>query len=182
MKRNNFLVSIIIPNYNNEKFLIDCLDSIVSQKYAEKEIIVIDDGSTDNSVEKIKKYMAGHKKVRIKLIQQRNSGATVARNQGIEQATGKYAIFLDSDDMLSPNILDKTMISDLLNGSDLLIGAYTEIDELGNLLSRKFFNKGEEKVDVKESFAKLINVDPAPSNKIYDLDIILSYFFWSYLL
>lgn len=95
-------ISIIVPNYNTEKYLSRCLDSLVDQTFKDIEIIIIDDGSTDKSVSIIKKYIG--KDSRIKLIEQKNSGVATARNQGLDVATGKYLMFCDSDDWYELNM------------------------------------------------------------------------------
>jgi glycosyltransferase involved in cell wall biosynthesis len=94
------LVSIIIPVYNSEKFLADCIDSAIGQTWANKEIIVIDDGSTDASL-KIAQGYAG-----VKVISQNNKGASAARNAGLKEAKGNYIQFLDADDLLSPDKIE----------------------------------------------------------------------------
>lgn len=96
------LVSIIIPCYNREAYISDAIDSCIRQTYSNIEIIVVDDGSTDNSVEIIQQY--GKK---VTLITQSNQGVSVARNTGLNQAKGKYVIMLDSDDWLSDDIVEK---------------------------------------------------------------------------
>ena len=90
------IISIIIPVYNAENYLQECLDSIRKQSLTNLEIICIDDGSTDNSVSVIKNVMK--KDFRIQLIEQTNQGAGIARNNGLKNATGKYVAFLDADD------------------------------------------------------------------------------------
>ena len=97
-------ISIIIPNYNTEKHLPKCLDSLVNQTFKDIEIIVIDDGSTDASAKIIRKYAA--KDNRIKVITQKNSGPATARNKGLDAATGKYLMFCDSDDWYEPNMCE----------------------------------------------------------------------------
>lgn len=95
-------ISIIIPVYNTEKYIERCLDSVLKQEYENKEIIVINDGSTDKSEEKINKYIN-----QIKYIKKENGGLSDARNVGIEKATGKYIMFIDSDDYIEDNLLEK---------------------------------------------------------------------------
>jgi glycosyltransferase involved in cell wall biosynthesis len=95
-------ISIIVSNYNTEKYLTRCLEGLLTQTFKEIEIIVIDDGSEDNSVDIIKKYATNDE--RIKLIQQQNAGPAKARNQGLENATGRYLMFCDSDDWYEPNM------------------------------------------------------------------------------
>lgn len=96
--------SIIIPIYNSEKFLKECLDSVINQKFKDIEIICVDDGSTDKSKEILEEYKKNDNSV--KVIEQTHQGQGIARNKGLEIAQGKYINFLDSDDKLSENTLD----------------------------------------------------------------------------
>ena len=96
---NNELISVIIPVYNVEKFLPYSLDRVINQTYKNLEIILINDGSTDNSKAICKQYE--EKDNRIKIINQKNQGAAVARNTGLDNASGKYIGFVDSDDVIS---------------------------------------------------------------------------------
>ena len=93
---NRPLVSVVIPVYNVEKYLRECVDSVINQTYRQIEIILIDDGSTDSCGDICDKYALIDS--RIKLIHQENQGLGHARNVGMVEATGKYIIFLDSDD------------------------------------------------------------------------------------
>lgn len=101
------LISVIIPIYNKEKYLDNCLKSIINQSYKEIEIILINDGSTDSSEEICKRYKS--KDNRIKLISTENRGAASARNTGIENAVGKYLSFIDADDYIE-NTFYETML------------------------------------------------------------------------
>ena len=96
-------ISIIVPIYNTEKYLNKCIDSIINQTKKELEILLINDGSTDNSEKIIKTY----KDKRIKYFKNKNQGIGKTRNFGIEKATGKYLMFLDSDDYLEKNACEK---------------------------------------------------------------------------
>ncbi len=91
-------ISVIIPVYNTEKYLDECLDNIDNQTLKEIEIICVNDGSTDNSLEVLKRHQKKDK--RIKIINQENAGVSVARNTGIKAAKGKYIMFADSDDLI----------------------------------------------------------------------------------
>ena len=102
-------LSIIIPVYNSEKFLDKCLASIINQTYKNLEIIIINDGSTDNSKKIIDKYLKKYKKY-IKYIEQENSGQAHARNVGLKSASGDLITFVDSDDYILP-----TMYEDMIN-------------------------------------------------------------------
>ena len=99
---NNFTVSIIVPVYNVEKYLHKCIDSLLSQTLPDIEIILIDDGSTDNSGNICDDYANNHKN--IKVYHQKNSGPSAARNIGLQYAQGEYVGFVDSDDFISPDM------------------------------------------------------------------------------
>ena len=105
--KNNPTISIIIPIYNTAKYLPNCLDSIVNQTYKNLEIILIDDGSTDNSYKIAAEY--AKKDSRIKLIYQKNTGQSAARNHGIKLATGEYISFIDSDDQIAKDFIKKLL-------------------------------------------------------------------------
>ncbi len=100
---NKDLISVVIPVYNAEKYLEQCLDSILRQTYECLEIIVVNDGSTDNSLEICKKYERKDKRIRV--VNQRNHGNTRARKAGLAYATGSYICFVDSDDWIKENTI-----------------------------------------------------------------------------
>lgn len=106
-------ISVVIPVYNQERYLRDCLDNIISQSFKDIEIICINDGSTDKSPEILNEY--GLKDKRIKIITQDNHGLAATRNRGIELAQGKYVYFIDSDDYI-----DLTALEQLYNLSEKL--------------------------------------------------------------
>lgn len=100
-------ISVIIPVYNVEKFLSQCLGSLTSQTYHNLEILIVDDGSTDRSSAIYQKYASTDN--RIKIIKQDNSGVSVARNTGLKFATGDWVHFVDSDDYLDVDFYEKMM-------------------------------------------------------------------------
>ena len=99
------MLSVIIPVYNVENYLNECLDSVTSQTLDDMEIICIDDGSTDNSPDILKEYSKKDK--RIKIITKENGGQATARNLGIKEAQGEYIAFVDSDDFIEPTMFEK---------------------------------------------------------------------------
>lgn len=101
----NHKVSVILPVYNGEKYLKQCLDSICSQTLKEIEILCVDDGSTDHTAEILADY--AKKDERIRVIHQANAGAGAARNNGLRQASGEYLSFLDADDFFEPDMLER---------------------------------------------------------------------------
>lgn len=115
-------VSIIVPIYNTAKYLPKCLDSIVNQTYHNLEIILVNDGSTDNSSQIIQQY--AKKDSRIQIINQKNAGQSAARNSGIQKATGKYISFIDSDDEIAHVFIDHLM-------KPFLSNSYTSLSVCG---------------------------------------------------
>jgi len=101
------LISIIIPVYNNEKYIGACLESVLGQTYLQWEALVVDDGSTDRSYDICKDY--ANKDVRIRIFSQKNLRVGAARNNGLDHAKGEYIMFLDSDDMLEPDAMETAM-------------------------------------------------------------------------
>ena len=95
-------VSIVIPIFNGEKYLDECIKSALNQIYSNIEIIAVDDGSTDNSLKILKKYSN-----RIKIIQKQNGGTASALNLGIKQMSGEWFKWLSQDDILYPNAIDE---------------------------------------------------------------------------
>ena len=101
------MISVIVPVYNVEKYLEECLDSIQNQTYTDIEVILVNDGSTDNSEVICEKYCEQDN--RFKLINQKNQGQSGARNVGVEASTGEFIAFVDSDDIIKRNYLEKLM-------------------------------------------------------------------------
>ena len=113
-------ISVVIPVYNTAKFLERCLDSIVEQTLQDLEIICIDDGSTDNSPEILEKF--SQKDSRIKIFHTEHLGVSCARNLGINNATGEYISFVDSDDWLDKNFLESLYNGAISTNSDIAVG------------------------------------------------------------
>ena len=105
---SNPLLSVIIPVYQVEKYIGQCLDSVLAQTYTNLDIILVDDGGTDSSVDICREYQKKDKRIRI--ISQENGGLSKARNVGVEHAYADLVTFIDSDDFIHPNMI-ATMIS-----------------------------------------------------------------------
>ena len=132
--------SIIIPNYNKEKYIKECLDSIFNQTYKNYEVILIDDNSSDNSLEMIKDYD-------VKLFHTDRLNAGGARNVGLKNATGDYVIFLDSDDYLTNNnVIEK--LNNIINEEDIIFLSYTEYK------NDQYIEMKEEKEDLSTKIEK----------------------------
>lgn len=120
-------ISVIMPVYNVEKYLKQCLDSICNQTFRDIEIICVDDGSTDSSPDILKQY--AEKDSRIKVITQENRGLGGARNTGFKYATGNYVYFIDSDDYLDLNALEKLHDNAVSNQSDIVLFKFKTVDD-----------------------------------------------------
>lgn len=119
------ILSLVVPVFNVENDLCECLDSIVHQTFKNIEIICVDDGSCDSSPEILRKY--AERDSRIKIITQKNQGLSSARNTGVNASRGKYLMFIDSDDYLSPNAC-KLMVQKILSCDDLaFVSSGTEL-------------------------------------------------------
>ncbi|MFA5038112.1 MAG: glycosyltransferase [Candidatus Omnitrophota bacterium] len=128
------IVSVIIPTYNCEKFLPDALDSVLKQTFQDFEIIVVDDGSTDNTRGLIKSYMDKHPG-KINYVYQENMGLACARNTAIRHSKGEYIAILDADDMFMPNRLEEEIaVFEKYPEVGLIHANVKNIDEKGNLL------------------------------------------------
>ena len=115
---NQALISVIIPVYNVENYLRECVDSVLSQTYQNFEIILVDDGSTDSSGKICDEYASNDE--RICVIHQKNNGPSKTRNTGLDNATGKYIYFLDSDDYVESNTLELLISTAESNNADLV--------------------------------------------------------------
>ena len=114
-------VSVIVPAYNVEGYINDCLESLVNQTLKEIEIIVVNDGSTDRTSEIISKFSA--KDSRMKIINQENQGLSAARNNGMQQATGEYIGFVDSDDYIDLDFYEKLYEAAKTNDADISVAS-----------------------------------------------------------
>ena len=118
-------ISVIIPVYNSEKYLPQCLESIVGQSYGDIEIICVNDGSKDKSTEILNSYAA--KDERIKIINQKNKGQSAARNAGLDVATGKYIAFVDSDDVIDFRFFEILYTAAERSGSEVVCCGFKKI-------------------------------------------------------
>ena len=143
MKKNDSqpLVSIIVPVYNVEDYLEECVKSIMAQSYKNLEIIIVDDGSTDGCPAMCDSLKKGDK--RISVIHKQNGGLSDARNVGIDAASGKYICFVDSDDYIHSKYVEKLLTAVLESGADMSVCGFTNIELDG---SRKIEEKPEKAI------------------------------------
>ena len=120
------LISIIIPVFNIDKYIEQCIESVINQTLNDIEIICVNDGSTDNSLNILKKYEQID--TRIKVFNQENKGAGAARNKGLEIARGDYIYFLDGDDYIEPFALEKLYTQITQNNADICLCKHKTLD------------------------------------------------------
>ena len=122
-------VSIIIPVYNVEKYILECLESVIGQTYNDYEVIIVNDGSDDISDLLISNFIVENKADKFRLITKENGGVSSARNVGLDVAKGEWVTFIDGDDWVEPDYL-KVLVDCLRQyPSDLCIGGYQAFDE-----------------------------------------------------
>ena len=143
---NQPLISVIIPVYNVEEYLRECVDSVLNQTYGNFEIILVDDGSTDSSGEICDEYV--EKDERISVIHQKNSGLSRARNTGFDASEGKYIYFLDSDDYIAENTFESLLgIAEKDNSDIVFFDAVSFADTDDFTVKQNYIRKAKYKID-----------------------------------
>lgn len=139
----NPLISFVVPVFNVDKYLGQCLESILAQSYSNIEVIIVDDGSTDNSGSICDSFSAKDKRVCV--IQKENGGLSSARNAGLKKASGDYIIFTDSDDFVSVVLAERMLKAMKETDADLVMCNFVYTDEHGNITGqfRDDNNSGE---------------------------------------
>ena len=162
-------VSVIVPVYNTEKYLKNCIDSLLKQNFEDYEIIVINDLSPGNAEEIIKSY--NDKKI-VYIKNKTNKGIGYNRNLGIKKAKGEYVCFIDSDDYVKEDFISKMYNYSKENNLDLCVCDYVNVDEEGNKL--KEFNLSDFCITNYEENNKILcEINLAPWNKLYKKDMLV---------
>ena len=130
------LVSFITPSYNSAKFVSETILSVQAQTISDWELVIVNDGSTDNSPNIINSFAKNDHRIRI--INQNNSGSAAARNNALRNATGRYICFLDADDILAPNFISSQLNYIRTNNAALVFASYNRIDVSGKIILRPF--------------------------------------------
>ena len=171
-------ISIIVPVYNAEKYLRECLDSLTAQTFSDIEILCINDGSTDSSLSILEEY--AQKDGRIKVFSQENQGPSVARNLGLENAQGDYITFVDSDDWVSGEMCEKTYKKAVSTNADAVLfshyrtsnGHIIEDDRLGALVD----TTGGEVFDFNSNTEIIVEMVPVETvGKLYKRSFLKEY-------
>lgn len=166
------IISVIVPVYNVENYLIKCLESLLNQTFEDYEVILVNDGSTDRSGQIAEEYAKANQEKFI-YISQKNKGLSEARNKGMAYARGKYICFVDSDDYVEPNYLKELYACAQIDDADLVFCAFQSVDEHGNILKKVFENGYETQKTYRVSERKdLLLTQNAAWNKLYKRSII----------
>lgn len=172
---NKILVSIIVPVYNSEKFIKECIDSILNQSYKNIEVVIVNDGSSDNTAMICNEYR--QKDERIKVVHQKNSGPSVARNNGIKNATGDFIQFVDSDDTIEKEMTE-ILVNEITDDVNLVISGFRTIKVIETKEIFEYYKPGAHGVKNKKGFLEIfgelhkLRVIASTCNKLYDRDII----------
>lgn len=165
-------ISVIVPVYNMSKYLNKCLDSLVNQTFKDYEIIIINDGSTDNSLDIIKEYKNRYPDLIIYYDNQ-NQGISKTRNQGIEVSKGEYIMFIDSDDYVDTTILEKAYKKAINDNLDMVVFDYYDVYEKTNqIIEHKLpdFNI----TNILGTPLLLNQINYSPWNKLYKKELWLN--------
>ncbi len=152
MKNDGKLVSIIVPSYNAEKYIEECLSSIIEQSYNNIEVIVVDDGSTDNTYEIARKLASNDK--RLNVYRKKNEGVSSARNYALELIKGEYCMFVDSDDYIEGTTVEKMVTAIETDGTDWVNCQYHKVDVSGNVVGNSHFLTGFK--NISDSYNKFV--------------------------
>lgn len=174
------LVSIVIPIYNMGDSIESCVKSVLNQDYGNYEVILVDDGSKDNSLE-VCNHIAESSSL-VKVVHTENRGSGPARNTGIENASGKYIYFPDSDDYIEPNTISR-LVEAMEDGKyDLVVFGFKNVNTKGVLVSEKTYPElSQYGDDIRMSYADYmttssrLGIQGAPWNKFFDMDVIREY-------
>ena len=176
------LISVIVPIYNVEPYLRECLDSILSQSYKNLEIIMVDDGSQDNCGIICDEYAAKHHN--FKVIHKKNQGLGLARNTGLEYVTGKYVMFMDSDDYIDSDLIELLHSTIENNHVDCVKSGFRHVNNEKRLLgttnySNETFKGNEAKLEfaprlIASAPNKKDSFEPSVCASLYKTDIIIN--------
>ena len=164
-------ISVIVPVYNVENYLEKCLNSLVNQTLEEIEILVINDGSTDNSQKIIDEFQKKFPQKR-KAFSKENGGLSDVRNFGIERASGNFLAFVDSDDYISENMLQEMYDLAIKNEAELVICNLQKVDENGTVTQKLTqIPNFSEKIDLEKNFSVFSDLSYFACNKIFKREL-----------
>ncbi len=158
--QQNLLISVIVPVYNSEQFLSDCLESCLLQTYKNIEVIIVNDGSTDNSGDIIAKYIKQDNRFRV--INKKNEGLVEARKTGANAACGIFLFFVDSDDIITTDAIEVLVNQQFVSKADIVIANFWVETERGYIIN-KIRNEFQYGIDKESMFCNLLNKTFGPT-------------------
>lgn len=166
-------VTIIVPVYNSEKYIGRCLESILNQTYSDFELLVVNDGSKDNSLKIIKEYENKYPN-RIIAINQENKGVSITRNESIKRANGEYIMFVDNDDFLDKDYIE-VFVNEIEKGNyDVVLGGYRRPNQDGKIIKKMQLKNTEwSKFMIMAPWAKIYKKQYLLDNNIEFLNVNL---------
>lgn len=173
-------ISIVIPVYNVEKYIEKCLDSVVSQTMQGFEVIIVNDGSKDNSPLLLNKYKEAYPSL-ITVYDTENKGVSHARNYGVKKAKGKYILFVDSDDYIENNMCELLYNKAAEDDADIVIcerNDFSQYEETGNIRVTKstgFYMPFNRKIDLSTMKYELAHISPFPWDKLYRKELLYKF-------
>ena len=159
-------ITVIIPVYNAEKYIKECLQSLYMQSYKNIDVLVINDGSTDGTINVIESFQKEHSDFILKIITEKNGGAARARNRGIQLATGKYISFFDADDIADSNMLEEMINVAHKKNADLITCDFYWMYQHKNVQEKLYAPKSERDL--------FISAWAAPWNKLYRRSMLIN--------
>lgn len=163
------MISVIIPAYNVEKYIEQCLDSLFKQTFQDFEIIVVNDGSTDQTAAKLKIYQEKYSG-RLTVFHQENQGQSSARNKALSHVTGKYILFMDADDYVLPDYMETLVTTAEKEEADLVICGYKQVRNNGEVVFER--NSKDWEISFGNGLSHVFQYSPCA--KIYRSDLILN--------
>ena len=164
-------VSVIVPVYNVENYITKCLESLVSQTLQDMEIIIVNDGSTDNSQQIIDNFVKKYPE-KIKAFIKDNGGLSDARNFGIDRAIGEFIGFVDSDDYVTPTMFEQMYLLGKKNNAEMVICNLQKVNELGEITQKLCqIPNMPERIDIKQHFSIFADLSYFACNKIFKKEL-----------
>lgn len=165
-------VSIVIPIFNAENYIDQCMASLMNQTMNDYEVILIDDGSTDGSRQVAEGWKEKYPSI-VRVYSQQNAGQGDARNKGVMYAQGKYILFVDSDDKVAPDLVEEAYHAIIESHADMAIFDAVVVDEAGKKIEDMTGCHTDKKEISLETFPRLLLEYPCPWNKIYRRDFLI---------
>lgn len=175
----NNLISVIVPIYNAQLYLATCIESILNQTFCDFELLLIDDGSTDESLSICNKYACDK---RVKIIPQRNQGVSIARNNGLQIANGKWIMFVDSDDYIEPDMLmamhniaiENPYVDLIMCGYEVIVWKNDKINHIKSIFQQEHFFEDQKSLAVCV-LSQYIDLLSGPCCKLFRHNLIDKY-------